>query len=127
METIDEREIEWQATRGSGAGGQHRNKTDSAIQMKHLPSGITVRIETERSQTQNRELAFRVLSARLRASREEKGHRDRARDRRQQIGSGERGDKIRTVRTQDGIVTDHRTGKRTSFTRYQRGFLEDLR
>lgn len=62
---LSERDVEWQATVGSGPGGQHRNKTASAVQMKHLDTGLTVRIEGGRSQTQNRELAFRVLSARI--------------------------------------------------------------
>ncbi len=123
---IGERDIEWQATRGSGKGGQHRNKTSSAVQMRHLPSGITVRVEAERSQHQNRATALRILSARLSALAQGTATSERAQTRRGQVGTGQRGDKIRTVRTQDDSVVDHRTNKRTSFSRYRRGHLEDF-
>jgi peptide chain release factor 1 len=121
-----EREIEWQATRGSGKGGQARNKTSNAIIMKHVPTGVQVRVESERSQAQNREAALRLLSARLLAAETEKRDAAEASSRRTQIGTGQRGDKIRTIRTQDDSVVDHRTGKRTTVARYEKGFIEDL-
>lgn len=124
--SISEKDIQWQATKGSGNGGQAKNKTSSCVQMKHKPTGISVRVEAERSQLLNRESAFRLLSARIAGA--EKGGRDRDRslERRNQIGSGQRGDKIRTIRFQDDIVVDHRSGKRTSASRYMRGFIEDI-
>lgn len=124
---IREEDIEWSATRGSGPGGQHRNVTSSAIQMRHVPTGITVRIENERSQGQNRATARRVLAARVAAIEQQARAASAAADRRRQVGTGMRGDKIRTVRMQDGRVTDHRTGQKTTLSRYQAGHLEDLR
>lgn len=123
---LKESDLDWTATRGSGPGGQHRNKTASAVVMTHVPTGLTVRIENERSQTQNRALARRVLAARVAGRRQDAAAAVVSADRRRQVGSGQRGDKVRTVRLQDGRVVDHRTGKRTSWERYRNGFLEDL-
>lgn len=118
---IADGDVEVKTTRGSGAGGQHRNKTDTAVVLTHRPSGITVRCENERSQDQNRRLAFAVLRARLWEREQSRLEGDRARLRRRQVGSGMRGDKRRTIRTQDGVVTDHVLGKRWDLKRYLRG------
>jgi peptide chain release factor 1 len=123
---VSERDVEWKATRGSGAGGQHRNKTDSAIQLHHLPTGLRVRAEGERSQHQNRAAAMSILKARLAAMQRETQAGARNAGRKEQVGSGMRGDKVRTIRTQDGSVTDHRTGCRISFTNYARGDFTGL-
>lgn len=123
---IPDTEIEWKATIGSGPGGQHRNKTASAIDMKHLPSGIAVHVENGRSQTQNRDLARQILEARVAKAAEFLEKSKENDHRRRQVGSGERGDKIRTVRTQDGVVTDHRTGKKMRLNQYLRGEIESL-
>lgn len=123
---IEERDIEWQTCRGSGAGGQHRNVTESAVQMTHLPTGIRVRVENERSQHQNRETALRVLRARIFEAREAATTREREDSRRQQVGSGMRGDKIRTIRQQDGQVTDHRSGHQIRYKDYVRGIWNGL-
>lgn len=124
---IREADIEWQATRGSGPGGQHRNKTDSAVQMRHKPTGIVVRCEGERSQHQNRAMALAALSARLAEREREAADRVRNGSRKAQIGSGMRGDKIRTMRCQDGIVTDHRSGAKVDLRSFARGDLDGLR
>jgi peptide chain release factor 1 len=118
---MDSRDIEWTATRGSGPGGQHRNKTDSAVIVTHLPSGLVVRCEAERSQHRNRELALELLESRLLARQASSAQRDRNAARKQQIGTGQRGDKIRTIRFQDGVVSDHRTGQRWPLRQYLRG------
>jgi peptide chain release factor 1 len=123
---IDPSDIEWVAVRGTGKGGQARNKTSNAVQMRHVPSSMVVRVETSRSQYHNRVSAMRLLAARLRAKRESDISQREIDLRRRQIGSGQRGDKIRTVRTQDGIVTDHQTGRRTTWVRYQKGHIEDV-
>lgn len=114
-------ELKWVATRGSGAGGQARNKTSNAIQLWHLPTGIMVRCESERSQAQNLENAKSMLRARLLEARTLRATSAEAAARRAQVGSGMRGDKRRTVRVQDGQVNDHVTGRRWRYRDYVRG------
>lgn len=124
---IDERDIDWQTCRSSGAGGQHVNKTESAVQMTHIPTGIRVRVETERSQHMNRDLALRVLRSRVFAARQEATRAARALDRKQQVGTGSRGDdKVRTIRVQDGQVTDHRTNGQIRYKDYAKGKWDGL-
>lgn len=115
------RDLEWSACRASGAGGQHLQKTDSAVQLRHLPTGLTVRCEGQRSQHQNREVALATLRARLAAAAAAAQDRDRGDARRRQVGSGMRGDKRRTVRAQDGTVLDHLTGRTWRLRDYERG------
>jgi len=123
---IEERDIEWTTCRGSGAGGQHRNRTESAVQMTHIPTGVRVRVENERSQHQNRDLAYRLLRARIHEMQVAKKAQERGAKRREQIGSGMRGDKIRTIRQQDGQVTDHRTDRKIRYKDYIRGNWDGL-
>lgn len=118
---IDPRDVEIQVARGSGPGGQHRNKTESCVVVKHRPTGVTVRCEETRSQQQNRELALTVLRSRVWEIEQRKRDGERASRRRQQVGSGMRGDKRRTVRTQDGVVNDHVTGRKWTLKKYLRG------
>ena len=115
------RDLEWGTCRGSGAGGQHRNVTESAVHLTHLPTGIRVRVESERSQQQNRVAALAVLRARLWEAERQRRDGDRAEQRRRQVGSGMRGDKRRTIRCQEGIVTDHVTGRTYRLRDYERG------
>lgn len=113
-------------TRGSGKGGQHRNKTDTACQVLHVPSGILVRCEDERSQPANREKALRELRRRLSEIAESEAATAVNLDRRRQIGGGARGDKRRTYRLQDNVVADDCSGKKAPLKRVLRGELELL-
>jgi peptide chain release factor 1 len=96
--------------RASGAGGQHVNKTDSAIRITHLPSGIVVECQDERSQHKNRARAMSLLKARLLDEAQSKQAAEQAQSRRLQVGTGDRSQRIRTYRYKDNLVTDHRIG-----------------
>jgi peptide chain release factor 1 len=121
---LDDRDLEWTTTRGSGAGGQHRNVTDSAVQIKHKPTGLIVRVESERSQHQNRQSALSLLRAKLWEQKQQRVATERARDRKAQVGTGERSDKTWTVAMQRGVVTHHPTQTRFSYERYRKGDYE---
>jgi peptide chain release factor 1 len=123
---IDPRDLEEKFTRGSGCGGQHRHKTSSAVQLRHKPTGVCVRCEDGRSQAHNRETALRLLRAKLVEAKRQAEFDARAHERRTQAGSGQRGDKVRTVAVQRDQVTDHRTGRTCSFREYMRGNLRLL-
>jgi peptide chain release factor 1 len=118
---LREADLDWTACRGGGNGGQAVQKTSSAVQLTHLPSGLMVRCESERSQWQNRQTAMRILRAKLSRQRQDAVDGARASDRRAQVGQGQRADKRRTIRTQDGQVHDHVTGRRWEIKRYLKG------
>ena len=114
METADVQinpaDIEMQVFRSSGAGGQHVNKTSSAVRLIHKPTGTVVECQQERSQFQNRDKAMRLLASRLYEAEQEKISSEYTEKRRSQVGSGMRNERIRTYNFPQGRVTDHRIG-----------------
>ncbi len=117
---LDEKDIEIKTSRGSGPGGQHRNKTDSCVTATHKPSGVSVRIDMK-SQHQSKTMALKVLAAKLSKTESAKNRQSRENLRQNQVGSGMRGDKIRTYRTQDDQVTDHRNNRTFKLKKWMKG------
>ena len=107
---INPSDLQIDTFRSSGAGGQHINKTESAIRITHIPTGVVVECQDERSQYKNKDKAMKVLKSRLLQSKQQQQHDEVAQQRKSQVGTGDRSERIRTYNYPQGRVTDHRIG-----------------
>ena len=124
---LDEKDIKVDVYRSSGAGGQHVNTTDSAVRMTHLPTGIVVTCQNERSQIKNRERALAMLKAKISDALDAEQEAKAGNERRSKIGTGDRSEKIRTYNYPQNRVTDHRIGYTTKqLDRVMEGDLDEI-
>jgi peptide chain release factor 1 len=123
---IDPQDLRLDTYRASGAGGQHVNKTDSAVRITHIPTGTVVACQEERSQLKNRNKAMSLLRSRIYESQKRAAEAARAAERREQVGTGDRSDRVRTYNFPQDRLTDHRLNKNFPLAQVMEGKLEPI-
>jgi peptide chain release factor 1 len=123
---IDPQDLRLDTYRASGAGGQHVNKTDSAVRITHIPTGTVVACQEERSQLKNRNKAMSLLRSRIYESQKRAAEAARAAERREQVGTGDRSDRVRTYNFPQDRLTDHRLNKNFPLAQIMEGKLEPI-
>jgi peptide chain release factor 1 len=125
IETISKSDLQIEWYSGTGAGGQFRNKHQNSCRITHIPSGVVVTSQT-RSRENSLKLAMADITERVNQSLANKQNSETATIRKNQVGSGMRGDKERTIRFQDNTIVDHNTGKRMRSDKFMKGFMDEL-
>ena len=124
---INENDLKIDTYRSSGAGGQHVNTSDSAIRITHLPTGVVVACQDERSQLKNKDKAMSILASKLKSYYQEQADKEYSSKRKNQVGSGDRSERIRTYNFPQGRVTDHRIGLTMyNITTFMEGYIDDM-